>query len=101
MLMEIVLVGCPCIPLAIFVVVPPELESINCGAYILKKINQAFAITIKRMVNLIKYFGPKTLKSVSLFYVATSFTLALPTTKCTIALISGHTLALSRWFVKM
>ena len=35
MLMEIVLVGCTpicCIPLATFVVVPPESESISCGA---------------------------------------------------------------------
>ena len=93
MLMEIVLVGCPpicCIPLATLVVVPPKSDSINCGADIpnttnltRKKINQAFAITIKRVVDLINFFAHKTLKSVSLFYVAASFTFSLPTTKCT------------------
>ena len=93
MLMEIVLVRCPpicCIPLATFVVVSSQSESINCGAYILnttnlkqKKVNQAFAITIKRVVYLIIFLGHKTLKSVSLFYVATIFKSTLPTTKCT------------------
>ena len=91
--MEIVLVGCflfSCLPLATFVVAPPETESINCGSYILnttnvtlKKVNQAFAITIKRVVYLIIFLGHKTLKSVSLFYVATIFKSTLPTTKCT------------------
>ena len=36
----------------------------------MKKVNQAFAITIKRVVYLINFFSHKTLKSVSLFYVA-------------------------------
>ena len=91
--MEIVLVACSpicCIPLANFVVVPPESVSINCGAYMLntsnftwKKVNQAFAITIKRVVDLINFLRYLSLKSVHLFYVATSFTSALPTTKCT------------------
>ena len=95
MLMEIVLVGSSpicCIPLASFVVVvvPRESESINCGTYILnttnltwKKVNQALAIPIKKVVYLINFLGHKTLKSVSLFYVVTSFTSALPTIKCT------------------
>ena len=91
--MEIVLVGCSpiCyIPLATLVIVPPESESITCGTYILntkkftqKKVNQAFSITVKRVVYFINFLGLKTLKSVSLFYVALSFTSALFTTKCT------------------
>ena len=93
MFMEIVLVVCSpicCFPLENFVVVPPESVSINCGAYMLhtsnftrKKVNQAFAITIKRVVDRINFLRYQSLKSVYLFYVATSFTSALPTTKCT------------------
>ena len=92
-LMVIVLVGCSpicCIPLATFVVLPPDPKTINWGTYILnttnltwKKLNQAFAITIKRMVYLKNFHSHKTLKSVSLLYVALCFTSALPTTKCT------------------
>ena len=48
-----------------------------------KKVNQIFAITIKRVDYLISFLGHKTLKSVSLFYVATIFTSTIPTTKCT------------------
>ena len=85
-----------------------ESDSINCEVYILnttnltwKKVNQAFAITIKSVVYLINFFGHETLISVSLFYVATSFTSALPTTKCIFSLTSGYTLALTRWFLKL
>ena len=88
-LMKTVLVECfpICyVPFATFVVVPP----VNCGTYILnttkftwEKLNQAFVITIKRVVYLINVLGHKTLKSVFLFYVATIFTYALSTTKCT------------------
>ena len=79
MLMEIVWIGCShicCIPLATFVVVPPESESINCESYILnttnficKLVNQAFAITIKKVAYLINFLGHKTLKGVSLFFM--------------------------------
>ena len=82
MSIEIVLIGFSpicCIPLATFVVVPPESGSTSCGTYILntasltrEKVNQAFAITIKILVYAINFLGHKTLKSVSLFYVATS-----------------------------
>ena len=61
-----------------------------------KKVNQASAITIKRVVYLINFFGHKTLKSVSLFYVETSFTSALPATNVPFSLISGYTLAVTR-----
>ena len=81
---------------ATFVVVSPESEStywipysihiayiLNITNLIWKKVNQVFVITIKRVIYLINFLGHKTLKSVSLFYVATSFTSALPATKCT------------------
>ena len=107
--MEIVLVGCSpiCyIPLATLVIVPPESESITCGTYILntkkftqKKVNQAFSITVKRVVYFINFLGHKTLKSVSLFYVALSFPSALFTTKCTFFPNNGYTLALTRGFL--
>ena len=45
-------------------------------------INQAFAIKIKRVVYLINFIDQKTLR-VRLFYVATSFTSTIPTTKYT------------------
>ena len=48
-----------------------------------KKVNRAFAITVKGGVYLINFFSHKTLKYVSLFYVAGSFTSAFSTTKCT------------------
>ena len=44
----------------------------------MKKVNQAFPITSKRVVYLTNIFGHKTRKSVSLLYVATSFTSAHP-----------------------
>ena len=84
----------PCLlhSFATFVVVSPESEStywipysihiayiLNITNLIWKKVNQVFVITIKRVIYLINFFGHKTLKSVSLFYVATSFTSALPT----------------------
>ena len=88
MLMEIVLVGCPpicCISLATFVVVPPESESINCGAYKMnttnltwKKLNQAFAITIKRVVYLKNFFVTKVSKvSVCLVNILAKSTLSM------------------------
>ena len=111
MFMEIVLVGCSsiyCIPLATFVIVPPESESINWGGLhteyhkpYMRKLNQAFAITIKRAVYHINFSGHKTFKSVSLFYLATSFTSALPQQNVLFSPISGCTLARTRWFLKL
>ena len=67
----------------------------------MKKLNQAFAITIKRAVYHINFFGQKTFKSVSLFYLATSFTSALPQQNVLFSPISGCTLARTRWFLKL
>ena len=63
--------------------------------------NQAFAITIKRVVYLINFLGHKTLKSVSLFYVARSFTSVFSQQKLPFSLITGYTLALTRLFLKL
>ena len=53
------------------------------------------------MAYLINFLGHKTVKSVSFLYIATGFTSALSTTKCTLFLICRYTLALTRWFLKL
>ena len=63
--------------------------------------NQAFAITIKRVVYLINFLAHKTLKSVSLFYVARSFTSVFSQQKLPFSLINGYTLALTRLLLKL
>ena len=92
------LVGCSpicCVPLATFAVVPLESESINCGTYKLnttnltwKKVNQAFAITIERVVYIINFLGHKTLKVSVSFMLQQVSHLLFPPTKCAFSLIS-------------
>ena len=97
-----------CILLATLVFVLPESESINCGTYILnttnlawKKVNQAFAITIKRVVYLINFLGHKTLNSVNFVMLQQLSHLLFPQENVSFSLRSGYTLALTSWFLKL